>query len=452
MSATPARRAALKIVSAVRSRDAFAHEVLTSVFSREALTPEDTAFATRLAYGVIQSRGTLDEILDRSLSKPTDVTPDVRDALQLAVYEIVFLGKPGHAAVHQGVELVRSVAGRAAGLANAVLRKVVLDTETFPWGDPQTDVAALARLTAHPLWMAERLVADLGFEAAASMMEADSRPAPLFVAANPFLASDQQVFDALVVDGAKPVKTGVAGCIMVEEGPAAVGGRTLRLGLAVVADASAQLVASLSAPAAGSTFLEIGSGRGTKTILLQGFAERSGGTAAVHALDSHQFKVDILQRRMKESGVPGIVAHVGDARDLDSIPGLPGEFDGALIDAPCSGLGTLRRHPEKRWRLEPADLTSMAQLSGEILASVAHRIKVGGYVVFSTCTVAREEDEDVVEKFLASEAGSRFVLKPFDSALPEPFGAGMIVDGYFRSVPAIGGPDGHFAAKLVRVS
>lgn len=451
VSATPARRFALKATTAIRTREAYAHEVVSTLLDRSNLSAEDSSFATRLVYGVTQSSGTLDEVLDRYISRPGSLDPVVRDALRISAYELIFLEKPAHVAVDQGVELVRSVAGRAAGLANAVLRKIAKAASEFPWGDAATDVEALARATAHPGWIAQRLVDDLGSEAAAAMMFADVEPAPLYVATDIHRAGDDEVFAALDSDGALPVSLGVPGCFRCESASAAVGGSTIASGRAIVADAAAQLVAWLARPASSDPYLEVGAGRGTKTILLHGNAVRDGLVPSIHALDSHGFKADILHRRLTESRIGDVVIHVGDATDLDSIDSLPNSFTAALIDAPCSGSGTLRRHPEKRWRLTSQDVEEMAVLGGSILESIAGRIAVGGTIVYSTCSVFTEENEDVVNSFLSGSVGASFEIDPITEVLPEPFSEAMIVDGYFRSTPALGGPDGHFAARLRRI-
>ena len=188
--ASPARLAALDVVRAVRERDAFAQDVIGTRIDRSDLSSEDRAFATKLALGVVSATGTLDEIIDRALNAPSDVKPDVRDALRVSTYEIIFLGKTPHAAVDQGVELVRSFAMSASGLANAVLRKIVLMRQAFPFGDPMRDPEALARLHAFPLWLARKLIVDLGPQEALDFMRASNEQAPLFIAVNAAKTSD----------------------------------------------------------------------------------------------------------------------------------------------------------------------------------------------------------------------------------------------------------------------
>ena len=190
---SPARKAALQVGRFLRERDAFAQDLISKHIDASRMSREDRAFATRLVLGVVSARGTLDEIIDRSLRSPDDVQDDVRDALRIGVYEMYFLDKSPHAAVDQCVELVRTFAPKACGLANAVLRKASSLKGEFPFGNPQADLEAFARQYAFPVWLAKRLVADLGLDAAREFMEASNEPAPLFAAVNAACATDEEV-------------------------------------------------------------------------------------------------------------------------------------------------------------------------------------------------------------------------------------------------------------------
>lgn len=452
MSATGSRSLAREVVSRVRERDAFAHEVLDSKLRGSRLQEADRALATRLAYGTIQTRGTLVDAIRRYLSSSTRLEPKVEDALCVSAYELLFSATEPRAAVHQGVELVRAVRPQAASLANAVLRRLAEDASGFPWGDPLTDMAALARLHGHPLWLAEMWVRELGRETAAEVMAANNEPAPLFVAANPFVATDNEVRELLESDGARPRPCDPVGCFIAENPSLAVRGSAIRAGAALVCDAGAQAVASLLRVCPREQVAEIGSGRGTKTILAQGAALRRGGQARITAIDSHHFKADVLARRVAEYRVPGVTAVVGDARDVLGIEGGPAanSLDSVLIDAPCSGLGTLRRHPEKRWRVTPEDVASLGQLGVLLLEQAALLVRPGGFVVYSTCTVATQENAAVVESFLTGERGQGFRIDPLADDLPPSLRQFVDEQGYFASYPVLGGPDGHFAARLVR--
>jgi len=452
MSASPARTVAREVVTRVRERNAYAHELMDSALRAAKLSPADAALATRLAYGTLQAEGTLLEALDRHLGGKR-VEPRISDALRVSAYEILFLRSEKRAAVHQGVELVRGVRRQASGLANAVLRRLAEEAASFPWGDPATDLKALARLHAHPEWLARMWVDELGRDAAEQVMAADNTPAPLYLAVNTFAGTAEAAREGLRADGARPRSGVVAGSIEVGEAGAAVRGQTLHRGLVLAVDASAQLVVRFVDARPGSTIVEVGAGRGTKTLLLQSWAKAAGGPADVVAVDSHEFKGKLLTERLRRHGVPGVTMLVGDATDFSAIEGAPaaGSVDAVLIDAPCSGLGTLRRHPEKRWRVQPSDIDALAALGSRLLAEAAHLVRRGGFVVYSTCTVADRENAEVVRAFLDSEAGSGYLIDPVAGQVPEAWQGFVTHEGFFRSLPSVDGPDGHFAARLVRV-
>jgi len=451
MSVAPARRAALAVLKRVRERTAFGPETLDAVLRATGLDVRDTALATRLAYGALQTIGTLDEAIDRCLDRPRAIEPPVRDALRLSAYELLFMRTPPRAAVHEGVDMVRSVRSQASGLANAVLRRIAADVDTFPWGDPATDDSALARATGHPLWLVQRWVEELGREPATEMLRADLEPAPLYLWLNPFKGSGVETMDALVADGAQPELCAPPGCVVAGEPHSAVRGAAVARGLALVTDAAAQ-VAPLQCAAPGGVVVDVAAGRGTKTAQAQAACVAAGGESAVCALDIHEFKAQVLTRRMAELHVPGVTTVVGDGTDVAAASGLPplGSADAVLLDAPCSGLGSLRRRPEKRWRVSPEDIDRLAVLQARMLEQSALLVRVGGRVVYSTCTVSRRENHDVVTEFLR-QSGGAYVTGPLAGTPVEEFAGTVTEEGWFQSVPASGGPDGHFVAVLERV-
>lgn len=435
------RRLAADAVRQVRERGAYVQNVVQGTVLPARASREDKAFAELLATGVASTWGTLDELIDRNLDSPDDIGDVVRDALRISAYEMLFLGKPDHVAVDQGVELVRYVAPRAAGLGNAVLRKMARDAKGFPWGDIATDDAALARSQGFPLWLAELLVERYGRESAQGFMRVCNEPAPMFLAVNSIKADVVDVMEELESAGAGPKAYGPEGmgCILVSDPSRAVSCDALRDGRAVVSDASAQLAALVATPVGNGPYLEVGSGRGTKTVLLQSNAfRRNGRQAQMCCVDLHAFKNGVLRDRVELAGLEGVSIFEGDATRLDRVEGLPAMFSQALVDAPCSGLGTLRRHPEIRWRCSPDQVSELAAAGLGMLRSAAPLIEPGGFIVFSTCTVAREEDEDVVEAFLASGEGRGFSVEPVG-------GRSYLLNGL-----SSGGPDVHFVAKLVR--
>lgn len=452
MSVSPARRAALRVLHRVRERTAFGPETLDAVLRSSELDPRDAALATRLTYGTLQTQGTLDEAIDRFIDHPASLEPAVRDVLRMGAYELLFMRTPAWATVHEAVDLARSVRPQTAGLTNAVLRRIASESDGFPWGDPETDDTALARMTGHPRWLVDRWITELGRERAAETLRADLEPAPLYLWANPFKTSYAELIDALTREGAGPHDCELPGCVRVDDAVAALHGSAIAQGRALVADASAQIAPRMCA-VPGGIVVDVAAGRGTKTAQIQAACVSAGAAAQVFALDIHEFKTRILADRMAELGVPGVIPLVGDATDMTAVAGLPaaGTADAALLDAPCSGLGALRRRPEKRWRVTPDDIERLAVLQSSMLAGTASLVRVGGRVVYSTCTVSRAENQDVVSCFLREMNGA-FTTVDIAPLLPDEWLHDVTEEGWYQSTPRIGGPDGHFVAVLERQS
>ena len=449
-SASPARQAALRVTSIVRERDAFAQELIHKYIDSSRMSREDRAFATRLTLGVVSSYGTLDDVINRCLDRVSDINDDVRDALRISTYEIIFLKKEPHAAVSQGVELVKTIAPKASGLANAVLRRIADKAHKFPFGDPRTDIEAFARLHAFPEWLAKRALLDLGPEATRDYLAGSNEPAPLFVAINAAKADESEVVETIVAAHGDPVAVSVngediPGCYCLSEGRVLFDGRVrhmIQTGQLLVSDASSQQIARLvlteEKPA---SLLEVGAGRGTKTVLIQSDAQRRYGSQIDEyvTVDNLEFKTNITAERAEEYGIHVSESITGDATVLDDVVGERA-FDVVFIDAPCSGLGTLRRHPEIRWRLNPEKIDEFAKTGLALLKSASTHVTPGGSIVFSTCTITRAENIDVVKAFLASDEGASFALAPIGGA------------PCFNPALKPGSPDAHFAVRLVKAA
>ena len=196
-------------------------------------------------------------------------------------------------------------------------------------------------------------------------------------------------------------------------------------------DLSAQRVAGLVP--LEDCVLEIGAGRGTKTMLLESRAlETLGHTIPIHAIELYEYRTQLHRERMRQAGIEDVLSLTGDACELSAIEGVLQHYDAVLLDAPCSGTGTMRRHPEIRWKLTPEDVSELAELQRALLAEAARHVKPGGTLVYATCSILDEENQQVVDAFLATQ----------------PEGSWRIGEGSFASLPTLDGPDGHFAAVL----
>ncbi len=436
---TPARQAACAIGRVVRERNAYVAEVTPAVLAKfQGISPEDAAFATKIARGVTATVGTLDEFINRNMKTPNDIDEVVRDAMRVSAYELLFLDKPAYVVVDQGVELVCSVAPKAGGLANAVLRRMSESAKTFPFGNPNLSLQVLARSQAFPMWLAKRLMNEMTLPKATAFMHACNTDAPVFIAVNSVKGDFEQIEEAFDQAGSLlEASEDVQGCYRVKEA------RSLRsadvralfeAGELLVSDEGAQTVAQLAMPAEEpASFLEIGSGRGTKTILLQSAAHRAfDHCVPMTSVDDHEFKGKILGERCVAYGIDTVEPLTADSRTLSQK--LPeASFDAVLLDAPCSGVGTLRRHPEIRWRLKPEDITSMASINLDLLIEATKMVKPGGVITYATCTVFPEENEQVVERFLKTKFGEQFEIEE-----------------QVQTTLTTNGPDAHYAARLRR--
>ena len=413
--ATGARGLALSLLGERRRRDARARDLLRGSSELDALAERDRAFVTRLVLGVTAAAGALDAALEGHLRRGARLEPRVRDALRLAAFELVYLGERADVAVSQGVELVRGVAPRAAGLANAVLRRVAekdapaasaargrISGGAFDAGD-------LALAGALPAWLCERALASLGREDAAAWARGALEPAGAWVAANRArVQRGQALLHMLREAGCEPEEGPLPGSFLLRA-PArlAPSGLVERVDV-IPCDLAAQEVALAAAPVPGERALEVGQGRGTKTLLLEGASCAAGGPCEVVAVEVSPRKSATAARRMEAAGIAGHVRCVcADGRELGDDLGL---FDLVFLDAPCTGTGTLARHPEIAWSLAPDAPAELAALQRELLASAAARVAPGGRLVYATCSVLAEEDERVVDAFLASDSGAGFEL------------------------------------------
>ncbi len=421
------------------------------------LDERDRGLAVRLVLGVTAAVGFLDERIDVRLRGRTKLEPQVRDALRLSSYELLFLDTPASVAVSQGVEVVRGVRPRAAGLANAVLRRVadedvparkaallrVSDSAAYCHADDgdrcsgkshAAPIDDLVWISGYPARLLER-VGDVRTDVARAATE----PPPVYVATNLAKHDDEKTRLLLASAGLEPQACDVAGSYLLGY-PAGLARSGLVEGAdVVVADLSAQRVVSRLPVKPGMRVLEVGQGRGTKSVLLQSMALRSGGFAQMVGIDSVGFKVKVAAERMVRAGLKYAVTCLEfDACALASSAVLPAQltepYDLVFVDAPCSGTGTMRRHPEIPWSLTSEDVTSLARLQVRIIRAVSSRVRPGGALCYATCSLLQEENEDVVEAFLASAEGANFVLE----------------GSPLRTHPIVSGPDGHFMAKLCR--
>jgi 16S rRNA (cytosine967-C5)-methyltransferase len=385
----PARQAAYEAVAAVHRDDAYANLVLSDILRDMHLAGRDAAFATELTYGTLRSLGTLDLIIASAANREVArIDPPARDALRLGAYQLLHTRVPAHAAVNQTVDLVRSVAPGAAGFANAVMR-TISERPLDDWlqklapAYAEDPVGNLSVLYNHPQWIIRSFSEALGgdLDDTARLLIEDNQPPVVHLCARPGRADAVELADE--VDG-------VPGAFS----PYAVylnGGSPRELaaihdGRAHVQDEGSQLVAAamLAAPLEGrdTRWLDLCAGPGGKTGLLGSIAALRG--AEVTAVEVAEHRARLVEQAT--AGMPVTVLPM-DGRSVGRDPDLPEDsFDRVLVDAPCTGLGSLRRRPEARWRRTPADLPPLTRLQRELLVAALRAVRPGGIVAYVTCS------------------------------------------------------------------
>ncbi len=367
MSATPARRAAHAVVLRTLAGGAFTDRALHGEAAD--LDPRERALAKQLAFGTVQRRLTLDHVIAQHAERELD--PPVRAALQLGLFQLLFLdGVADHAAIGEAVELAKPSPGHR--LVNAVLRKVQREGAELPSDD--TPQGAAIRHS-HPLWLAELWFDWLGADEARALMAADNRPAELALRINRLVAFDlsdvpgERRGDAIVLDGAFDA--------LRHPGYAA--------GAFTPQSRGSQLVTEVLDPQPGERVLDLCAAPGGKTTDI---AARMGARGEVVAVERHEQRARALERTCERMGAANVAVVCADARAYDGAAG----FDRVLLDAPCSGLGTLRSHPDLRWRATPEGIERLAALQDELLAAARAALAPGGRLVYSVCTLSPAEE------------------------------------------------------------
>jgi 16S rRNA (cytosine967-C5)-methyltransferase len=441
-----AREAALEILLRVERSGAYA-SVLLDAWEPRLSDPRESALLHEIVLGVLRRRSLLDHLVAGSASRaPEELDPEVRAALRIGAYGLFFLDRvPDFAAVDSAVELVRSGPRHgAAGFVNGVLRSLGRGGRALLPPEPASgDVAGLALHHSHPGWWVRRLVDRMGFDAAGAVLAADNRPAATVLRVAGGASGRETLRDELAAAGIRAEP-----CSHVEEAlrvsSGSLGGcAALRDGRAWVQDEAAQLVGYLFERPLGARVADLCAAPGGKSLQL---AEWLADDGVLVALDRHPGRLRRLvraARRVRATRVLAVRANMAAPH-----PPLREGFDQILLDAPCSGSGTLRRHPEIRWRLREEDLKLLAARQLRLLATAADLLRPGGTLVYAVCSLEPEEGEQVVGRFLRSRADFR--REDPRPTLPRSARDFVTGDGFLRTSPERGGLDGFFAARLRR--
>lgn len=436
-----ARDTALRVLSAGRTASAWADASLKAQLQRDGLSGAEAALATRMVYGVLQNRALLDFYLGAYCTqKVGHLQPPLADILRLGAYQILFLDKvPDRAAVNESVELAkRNKRGQAAGLVNAVLRKVSLNKDTLPPIPRRDEAQYLSVRYSHPKWLVKRLLTLLGREEAEAFLAADNGIVPLTVQVNTLKTTAEDLAAELTAAGVTAAPhPWVPDCLELSGSGDLTALEAFQTGKFFVQDPAAKLVSLISAPKKGQRVIDVCAAPGGKSF---GAAIAMEDRGEVLACDLHENKLSRIKAGAARLGLKSIWDFAADGTVFR--PEWAESADVVLVDAPCSGLGIIRKKPDIRYK-SPDDLFTLTVAQSTILENAARYVKPGGTLIYSTCTILPEENGQVVDGFLSGHP--EFSRETF--TLPAPMGE---QPGELTLWPHRHGTDGFYICRLRR--
>jgi len=435
-----ARISALTALEKCRRANAWSDAVLGSVMDSGGLEGRDRALCTAMCYGVVQNMLLLDAAIGRFSSvKVNKLEPKVLDILRLGAYQILFMDRvPDSAAVNEGVKISKKLGyARASGLVNALLRKISSNKATCLEPKGKTAAESLSLKYSHPIGLVEYFIGLIGEEDTSKLLERHNAAVPITLQVNTLRSDAASIMDELRSVGIDAkAHDFLPDCIVISSGNISAL-ESFKNGGFYVQDAAAKLSVMAAAPKAGDRILDVCSAPGGKSFAA---AILGGGDVSITSCDIHENKLSRIRESANRMGLGCIETYAADARE--NREEWNGAFDIVIADVPCSGLGVIRKKPDIRYK----DMSAFDALPGiglDILKNVSRYVKNGGVLLYSTCTLRREENEDVVKAFLGEN--SDFCLEGF--SLP---GLGAVPEGMQTMWPHVHDTDGFFFAKLRR--
>ena len=436
-----ARETALRVLISYRTNGAWADAALQAQLRRDGISGPDAALCSRLVYGVLQNQLLLDHYIGAFCTqRPDHLQPPLLDILRLGTYQILYLDKvPDRAAVSESVELAkRFKRAQAAGLVNAVLRKLSQNKQDLPPIPHQDEIRYLSIRYSHPRWLVKRLLPVLGREETEAFLAADNSVAPMTVQVNPLKTTAEALLAELHTAGidARP-HSWVPGCLELSGTGDLTNLSAFREGHFLVQDPAARLVSMAAGITPGQRVLDVCAAPGGKSFSA---AFAMGNQGSVVACDLHENKLIRICQGAERLGITCVETAAADGRSFR--PEWQEAFDTVLVDAPCSGLGIIRKKPDVRYK-KADDLFALPVIQSAILENAARYVKPGGILLYSTCTILAEENEQITDAFLAEHP--EFSREAF--RLPAPVGE---TGGQMTFWPQRHETDGFYICRMKR--
>ncbi|MBI2419842.1 MAG: 16S rRNA (cytosine(967)-C(5))-methyltransferase RsmB [Ignavibacteriales bacterium] len=433
---TGVRGIAIKVLSRIERTDAYLERLLDYELKDKALLYE-------IVHGVIRWMGRLDWILSGFYKGQfSKALPILKNSLRVALYQIMFLDKvPEYAAVNEAVEFIKKLLGqKPADISNAVLRNILRNKNSLRYPDPQENlIGYLSTYYSHPAWIVKRWLSRYGKEETEKLLIANNERPMNTLRVNSLKTNTEEFCGLLNSVGIKYLQSSYLPDFLRLQSLVNIGGwQYFTEGYCTIQDESAGLVCKLLDVKPGQRVLDMCAAPGGKMSYLGQMMKDEGELVGIEIFEARR---KVLVQTMKRAGLVNYVTEVGDALDYKGEP-----FDCVLTDVPCSGFGTLSKKPDIKWKKELLDIKQITKLQYKILSHAATFVKPGGTLVYSTCTIEPEENEEVVFKFLSENPN--FKIESAEKFIPS-----AVVDshGFIRTLPHIHKVDGAFAARLIRI-
>jgi 16S rRNA (cytosine967-C5)-methyltransferase len=438
------RQAACAVLLRIRKEGCYADQLMDRELESGRLSGPDRGLFAELVFGVLRRQGTLDHVLTGLLTQPlARLEPQVLILLRLGLYQLMYLDRiPESAAVNETVNLVKQTLPRASGLVNAVLRNYLRHKDSVIYPDKAAFPAAyIAARHSHPAWLVKLWFSQIGEVETEQLAEASSLQPPLTLRTNTLAITRDELLDRFASNGITAAATRFSPFGIQVEGRHHIPGLPgFREGLFVVQDEASQLAGILLDPKPGERVLDTCAAPGGKATHLAQLMDNRG---ELLAMDISGSKLPLIQEAAQRLGITIIRTRAADLLQSGALPA--DAFDRVLLDAPCSGLGIIRRNPEAKWRLSPEDVTRLAAAQKIMLKNAIRMLKPGGVLVYSTCSTTLEENESVVRDFLSQHP--HCVLENLSEIFPD-YRELFTEDGMFRAWPHRYGMDGFFCARI----
>ncbi len=442
--ADPARDMAIKVLHRILREGAYSNIALRQELGNSRLLRLDKAFITEIVNGTLRNLIFIDWVQSQFTGKKK-VEPWAEDIIRCGIYQIMFMDRvPDSAICNESAELARKYGHEGTvRFVNGVLRNISRNKGELKYPDKDREpYKFLSVYYSHPVWMVERFVKDYGDEFAEELLKANNSTPSFTIRCNRLKINKKELMQILSEEGIECREGSYNPEAIIIKGTSSIEDKdSFKKGYYQVQDESSMLTAHITGPEPGEMILDMCSAPGGKAAHL---AELMGNRGAIVARDIHKHKLGLVVQNCKRLGIGIVRTELYDAMNMD--PGSAGKFDRVLLDAPCSGLGVIRRKPDMRWRKEPGNLEDLIRMQKKMLRLSSGYVKPGGKLIYSTCTINKSENIEVVREFLSDNR--QFELESLKGLVPESLICKNAQEGYLELFPNIHGTDGFFVARM----